>query len=586
MQSDDKFLICTHATFRFAVKELGVEAFDNRMIAIDEFHHVSANPENRLGEYLKQIIERDKTHIVAMTGSYFRGDSDAVLMPEDEAKFNTVTYTYYEQLNGYEYLKTLDIGYYFYNGSYVDSIMKVLDPKERTILHIPNVNSGESTKDKYKEVENIISQLGVLEGIDPDTGFHLVKLPSGDIIKVADLVEDNPKKRSKVLAALKDPKQVDNRDHVHIIIALGMAKEGFDWIRCEHALTVGYRDSLTEIVQIIGRATRDAPGKTRAHFTNLIVEPDATQQNVSEAVNDTLKAISASLLMEQVLAPRFEFKLKISAADDGEDEDDQTPPSTPNGSNSGKGNDTVFIQDVPNGSIVKIKPDHVEVIIKGLRTPKTPEARRICQHDLNDILADFLQNKDSVALGGNESVLPADLTVIAMGKVVRARYPHLDDGDIESIREAAISALNIIQDIKEKNVQIDDNTPFDVSGKLNVNTAFVDSISRYALDVRELNIDMIEAINPFARAYSVLSKSMNEKSFKMIAEQIQARRVKITPEEARIYARRAVEFARVHNRKPDIASSDPWEVQLAKGAIAFIEYKNKGAYEPNRGEKN
>lgn len=206
MQSDDKFLICTHATFRFAVKELGVEAFDNRMIAIDEFHHVSANPENRLGEYLKQIIERDKTHIVAMTGSYFRGDSDAVLMPEDEAKFNTVTYTYYEQLNGYEYLKTLDIGYYFYNGSYVDSIMKVLDPKERTILHIPNVNSGESTKDKYKEVENIISQLGVLEGIDPDTGFHLVKLPSGDIIKVADLVEDNPKKRSKVLAALKDPK--------------------------------------------------------------------------------------------------------------------------------------------------------------------------------------------------------------------------------------------------------------------------------------------------------------------------------------------------------------------------------------------
>ena len=95
------------------MKELGVEAFDNRMIAIDEFHHVSANPENRLGEYLKQIIERDKTHIVAMTGSYFRGDSDAVLMPEDEAKFNTVTYTYYEQLNGYEYLKTLDIfGYW------------------------------------------------------------------------------------------------------------------------------------------------------------------------------------------------------------------------------------------------------------------------------------------------------------------------------------------------------------------------------------------------------------------------------------------------------------------------------------------
>jgi len=97
---------------------------------------------------------------------------------------------------------------------------------------------------------------------------------------------------------------------VDIIIALGMAKEGFDWIWCEHALTVGYRSSLTEIVQIIGRATRDAPGKARARFTNLIAEPDAAQDVVTEAVNDTLKAIAASLLMEQVLAPRFEFRPK------------------------------------------------------------------------------------------------------------------------------------------------------------------------------------------------------------------------------------------------------------------------------------
>ena len=89
-----------------------------------------------------------------------------------------------------------------------------------------------------------------------------------------------------------------------------MAKEGFDWIWCEHALTVGYRSSLTEIVQIIGRATRDAPGKTRARFTNLIAEPDAAEEAVTEAVNDTLKAIAASLLMEQVLAPRFDFKPK------------------------------------------------------------------------------------------------------------------------------------------------------------------------------------------------------------------------------------------------------------------------------------
>src|ERR1700758_220426 len=310
LASDDKVLVCTHATFRFAVDRFGVEAFDDRLIAVDEFHHVSANPDNKLGLHLGQFIARNRVHIVAMTGSYFRGDAEAVLAPQDEATFDSITYTYYEQLNGYEYLKQLDIGYFFYSGSYVDDILNVLDQAEKTIIHIPNVNSRESTKDKIKEVEHIIEALGAWEGTDPATGFQLVKAPDGRILRIADLVDDDSTKRDRVSAALKDATQKNNRDHVDIIIALGMAKEGFDWIWCEHALTVGYRSSLTEIVQIIGRATRDAPGKTRARFTNLIAEPDASEEVVTEAVNDTLKAIAASLLMEQVLAPRFEFKPK------------------------------------------------------------------------------------------------------------------------------------------------------------------------------------------------------------------------------------------------------------------------------------
>lgn len=265
---------------------------------------------NKLGTHLGQFIARDKVHIVAMTGSYFRGDAVAVLAPQDESQFDTVTYTYYAQLNGYEHLKQLDIGYYFYSGTYADEILNVLDPAEKTIVHIPNANSRESTKDKIREVEHIIEELGEWQGADPDTGFQLVKTQDGRTLRIADLVDDDPSRRDRVSMALKDPVQKNNRDHVDIIIALGMAKEGFDWIWCEHALTVGYRSSLTEIVQIISRATRDASGKSRARFTNLIAEPDASEQAVTEAVNNTLKAIAASLLMEQVLAPRFEFKPK------------------------------------------------------------------------------------------------------------------------------------------------------------------------------------------------------------------------------------------------------------------------------------
>ena len=241
---------------------------------------------------LKDFIERDKVHIVAMTGSYFRGDANPVLMPDDELKFVPVTYTYYEQLSGYEHLKKLNIGYYFYSGAYTDDLTKVLNPEEKTIIHIPNVNSRESiggTRFKQQEVDNILNELGEWQGIEESTGFNLIKTNSGKIIKVANLVDDDPSKRPIVQAALRMPEIKSNRDHVDVIIALGMAKEGFDWIWCEHALTIGYRSSLTEIVQIIGRATRDAPNKTQARFTNLIAEVDASEDSVTDAVNDTLK---------------------------------------------------------------------------------------------------------------------------------------------------------------------------------------------------------------------------------------------------------------------------------------------------------
>lgn len=84
LAGSDQVLVCTHATFRFAVEALGIEAFDNRLLAIDEFHHVSSNPGNVLGSQLGAFMARDKVHMVAMTGSYFRGDSEAVLSPADE----------------------------------------------------------------------------------------------------------------------------------------------------------------------------------------------------------------------------------------------------------------------------------------------------------------------------------------------------------------------------------------------------------------------------------------------------------------------------------------------------------------------
>jgi hypothetical protein len=372
------------------------------------------------------------------------------------------------------------------------------------------------------------------------------------------LVDDDASKRDKVSWALKDPAQKNNRDHVDIIIALGMAKEGFDWIWCEHALTIGYRSSLTEIVQIIGRATRDAEGKTRSRFTNLIAEPDASEQMVAEAVNDTLKAIAASLLMEQVLAPRFEFRAKNPG-------NEATP-----GFDYGEGGYD------PARTNVGFNPltGQIQIEIAGLAQPKSQEAARICGQDLNEVIASFVQDKTSIERGlFDEEMVPQELTEVRLGKIIKDKYPTLDEGDQEAVRQHAIAALIVLQ--QGKQLILTEPTP---EYGASANTALIDGIRKFAMDVRELSIDLIDSINPFGEAYSILAKAMNEDSLKQVALVIAAKRTALTPEEAKELAVRAVRFKRERGRIPSLTSADPWERKLAEGAGAFMRFDKEGRY--------
>ena len=322
-----------------------------------------------------------------------------------------------------------------------------------------------------------------------------------------------------------------------------MAKEGFDWIWCEHALTVGYRSSLTEVVQIIGRATRDAPGKTRTRFTNLIAEPDATAQVVTEAVNDTLKAIAASLLMEQVLAPRFEFRPKHAqnVATEGYDygEGGYKPEQCNVGFNADSGK--------------------FQIEIKGIAEPKSEYASRICREDLNEVIATFVQDKTSLERGMfDEELVPQELTQVRMGKIIKDKYPDLSDEDQEVVRQHAVAALNLTQQAAKIAAGAAD-------GEVSANTALIDGVRKYAMNVRDLDIDLIDGINPFGEAYAILAKAMTEDSLRQIAAIISARRVQLTPEEARDLARRALKFKHEHGRVPSITAADPWERRMAEG---------------------
>ncbi len=557
LQSDDRILICTHATFRFAYEEIGAEGFDECLIAIDEFHHVSMSEDNVLGRQLAELIIRDKVHVVAMTGSYFRGDAVPVLSPGDEEKFETVTYTYYEQLNGYDYLKSLSLGYYFYTGPYLNDLGAVLDSSLKTILHIPNVNARESTKQKIKEVEAIMDLLGTWRGKDPETGFHLIETADGKTLKVADLVEDE-RDREQVMVSLKDPRANEDRDWVDIIIALGMAKEGFDWIWCEHALTVGYRSSLTEIIQIIGRSTRDAPGKTHARFTNLIAEPDASEGAVTDAINDTLKAIAASLLMEQVLIPNFKFTPKRPI--------DQAKPQEGFDYGEGGYNASRSNIGVREGDQAAF---HIEVA--GLKEPVSKEGKRVCEEDIKELVAAVLQDKPTVEQAlFNLDTIPEETTVVRTMNIVRKRYPNLDPEDQEAARQRVVAAMNMMEAASRGVAALEAE-----GVEIKANMQLLQGIRKYATDVRDLDVDLIDSINPFQAAYSILSKTMNEGLLRQLQTIISGKKIVIPYEEARTLALRAREFQHERGRAPSLSASDAWERKMAEGVEALKRHAMK-----------
>lgn len=528
LESDEQILICTHATLRFAFDGLDEKKLNNTLIAIDEFHHVSADDDNRLGEVMRSIMAKSNAHIIAMTGSYFRGDNIPVLLPEDEAKFTKVTYTYYEQLNGYEYLKSLGIGYHFYQGRYfkkqpdkeMSALEEVLDENKKTIIHIPSVNSAESSREKLEEVGYIIDALGELEYQDEITGVLYVKSKrSGRMLKIADLVNDNPRARDKITSYLREEK---TQDAIDIIIALGMAKEGFDWPYCEHALTIGYRGSLTEIIQIIGRATRDSENKTHAQFTNLVAEPDAENDEVKVAVNNMLKAITASLLMEQVLAPNFKFKPKYNEDDD---------------------------------SVV----DENTIKIRGFKLPTSQRAKDIIETDLNDLKARILQNDQMLkAMPGN--IEPEVINTVLIPKIIREVYPDLNEEEVEAVRQ------HVVVDSVIKNSVIEEQ-----GGR-----KFIRMAGSF-VNIDDIHIDLIDTINPFQKAFEILYKSVTAQVLRLIDEHIQSTKIEMTEAEAIILWPKIKEWRERTGEAPSLQSFDPKEKRMAEAIIFLRELKRQRA---------
>lgn len=520
-------LVCTHATLLNALNGIDAEKLDNVFFGIDEFHHVSTNENNRLGTLIRRLLNQTSAHILAMTGTYFRGDAIPILRPEDEIKFQpTISYNYYQQLNGYKYLKSLGIGYHFFQGNYLSAIPEVLDTTKKTLIHIPRPNSKPGAfMNKYDQVAEIIKYIGEIETTDYNNFIYNVRTSDGRLLKVGNLVEDNEAQRAVLQSYLQ---RMNSRDSLDILIALGTAMEGFDWEWCEHCITIGIRESLTEVVQIIGRCTRDCEGKTHAQFTNLIPCPDAMQEDVAMAVNDYLKAISLSLLMEQVMAPKWNFKTK---------QDDEDNPECSEETYS----------------------DRHEIKVKGLPA-LNDKTKAIVQNDLDTLIATMLSDKNIL-----EAIIGQDtaemITEVYIPKVIEEIYPDLNNEEVDAVAKHTI--LTIATQGQE--IITDDSG----NKLLKINSKFI--------NLDKLDINLISKINPFQRAYEVISKSLTPETLRTIQYAIEDKRSeKLSVEEATFIMYNYLPKWREENpgkHVPEITDGDPHARRIAMAVEKMKEYK-------------
>lgn len=606
-----QILVCAHPTLiRFYNSLEDKSVLNQALIAIDEFHHVSAEETNQLGNVVHSLMQHNKAHIVAMTGSYFRGDRIPVLDTKDEQLFEQVIYTYYQQLNGYKYLKQLKLDYSFYDDTWLSGLDLIINPQHKehdyrnidpkayldpnapcfepnsgkphialkTIIYIPSVNSIASTKDKRNEFMQICEILGTHQGTklkpDPKTGFYKLRTHYGTTITVADLILEEDQERT--ITSLRN---IQSRDDVDIILALGMAKEGFDWPWCEHVIVAGFRQSLTEVVQIIGRATRDCEGKTIAKFTNLIKYPDALRENVEESVDDLIKAISLSLMMEQVLAPNIKFVPRSTSV---------TPIKAAK-------------QPPVDIGVKKIVIDDEHFSPKLKKFVEEPNA-------IQDLAVQVINNLSSLApavflpnnLSSEQSYnfLKSQLASFIQDKLPVEEVSDYPDTpwkleDYSNLADLVIAHIQLTRGFNPNTSQpssppdtieseLDDGGEVDFKHsssqeQLNITNAgnALLKMHEHLINVNELDFSLIERCNPFGEGFEILSRNLTAKVLKKIQEYAILHQAKVTLAEARLMWKEVEKFCLRYNRAPDARSNNMFERRLGEIVLFLRELQKK-----------
>jgi hypothetical protein len=182
------------------------------------------------------------------------------------------------------------------------------------------------------------------------------------------------------------------------------------------------------------------------------------------------------------------------------------------------------------------------------------------QSDLVDLTASVMQDDRVLRAAMNPDEIPAEVvTQVYVPKVIETKYPDLTPQEVEEVRQHVVA-----------------NAAFKASsngGLPELNNNLIKMADKF-INVKDLDIDLIDSVNPFQLAYEIMSKSVDADVLKRIHGAITARRIQMTEEEAVALWPRIKGFNETHGREPSLTAQNPMERRLAE-ALEWMRAKKR-----------
>jgi hypothetical protein len=439
----DRMLVCSHSTLVRSFKQ-NPDLFRDACVVIDEAHHVQyAEHENLglelingIGGLVKWAVTQTglKLHVGLTTATFFRGDKNDIVPERYQKKFTRYNLPYDRFLKSMKHLRSMSYDFYLCNHNFESAVAKVFDGSvEKTIVYIPPVRSHFTVGDKHDDVTAVykaIAKSETPEIREREDGITLVR--RGQVwVKVVNLVdEDNRDAKKNAVYAAHDAKDGSKLD---VVIALGMFKEGANWKWANREIILGTRHSLTETIQTIGRLFRDAEGKRHVSIFHMLPFSldQIDRENTRISLNNFMKAIFASMLLENIMYP---VGLDPKFQEEEEKPEDNTEKKRPVDH---------FMEACGDAAVANgVLDDFKDTIIDAVREDDT------LNHDHGKFQAVFkdklLKTMEGHGVSVGNATKKADKIVEQVYKMLKRRSVDVGGYDVKSINYEIIKNVSVL----------------------------------------------------------------------------------------------------------------------------------------------